>query len=756
MNEIKIYYYTAWNGYSWQGCDEATSSSLQRYMEAAGVLPGEEGKTPFGGAIACQVGDDMGVAVYRCGVREKGDAFGRDSLFIALAFVPLKCGPVDFAAVMAMSQMSPSGRGELSPVSVPMDGLSLPRRAGWDRTWRVESFNTRFSGISGLQEVSSLFFAKTCQLGLMQAVFASDTGSLAGVSVSLSYRVFPEVAALDEAAKAYADSEKLSRGSLSESHPASVRLFDAAAQLQARRIDKMPDYAGLVEFFAERDKALGGVISRASARSRSAYGQSPKNGHSDPTPAQHSHVDGQGGRSVFPHMLVVVIVLLTTALAALQVVSLRKRSKLQNEVEELKNKIEATNNEHTVGEDKWQEITTKLKQELAEQKRKVESLQSQLDREISDRAATKKQLEELSASNSTLRAECQANEMRLHEAGKVEEANAKASKLVRERLEDHEAFVSSLAKLAKPGASQKANLESLSNQRRKAPRDMSVEKAAELVGKFKVLEDYYVSEVGKELEDLRTEVRKFSAATSGHAPARNNAMSVTKGVAASIPAPAPKPTYDILKDDARGHKSDYFGRTADDCSCSRCKEAIESKSKSDRLFADAKLIKDALSYYDKKVRDDGEKQLAKDFASIEYTRAMDALKSASSGNAERDAKKLKEAADLFETAVSNAQKKAKERVLQAEKDCEDAERRVDAGVAEKFAGKRFKDAKDKSRDLRAKYDKKSIDPKRYTTQLGVLEAEFKAIKRELEEKSRPQPNPKDERKVADKQQKGGS
>ena len=52
--------------------------------------------------------------------------------------------------------------------------------------------------------------------------------------------------------------------------------------------------------------------------------------------------------------------------------------------------------------------------------------------------------------------------------------------------------------------------------------------------------------------------------------------------------------------------------------------------------------------------------------------------------------------------------------------------------------------------------KPTYDTKRYTTQLGELEAEFKAIKRELEEKSRPQPNPKDERKAADKQQKGGS
>ena len=69
-----------------------------------------------------------------------------------------------------------------------------------------------------------------------------------------------------------------------------------------------------------------------------------------------------------------------------------------------------------------------------------------------------------------------------------------------------------------------------------------------------------------------------------------------------------------------------------------------------------------MSYYYKRVRDDGEKQLAKDFAAIEYTRAMDALKSASSGNAERDAKKLKEAADLFVTAVDKAKEESANRV----------------------------------------------------------------------------------------------
>jgi hypothetical protein len=210
----------------------------------------------------------MGVAVYKCGVRERGDAFGRDSLFIALAFVPLEYGPADFSAIMSLPQMSPSVKGELVPVSVSLSDIALPSVARKDGMWRDESFTMRFSGIAGLRDASTMFFAKSCQLGLLQASFASDTGSVAGVSVSVSYRVFPEVAALAEASRAYADAKKLSRGTISDEHPVSMKLWDAINQLQTRRIDKMPGYTGLLEYLTERDAELGGVIARASAHVR--------------------------------------------------------------------------------------------------------------------------------------------------------------------------------------------------------------------------------------------------------------------------------------------------------------------------------------------------------------------------------------------------------------------------------------------------------------------------------------------------------
>ena len=67
MNDtITIYYYTAWDGYAWQGCDASTAKSLQSYMEATGTLPRSSvDKPPFGGAVPCKIAGQIGVAVYR-------------------------------------------------------------------------------------------------------------------------------------------------------------------------------------------------------------------------------------------------------------------------------------------------------------------------------------------------------------------------------------------------------------------------------------------------------------------------------------------------------------------------------------------------------------------------------------------------------------------------------------------------------------------------------------------------------------------
>ena len=65
MNDtITIYYYTAWDGFAWQGCDDVTAKSLQGYMEATKTLPKSSvDEPPFGGAVPCKIAGCVGVAV---------------------------------------------------------------------------------------------------------------------------------------------------------------------------------------------------------------------------------------------------------------------------------------------------------------------------------------------------------------------------------------------------------------------------------------------------------------------------------------------------------------------------------------------------------------------------------------------------------------------------------------------------------------------------------------------------------------------
>ncbi|MBO7482951.1 MAG: hypothetical protein J6U17_03590 [Kiritimatiellae bacterium] len=346
MNAITIYYYTAWNGYSWQGCDAAKASDLQRYMEAAGVLPGDPNRRPpFGGAIACQISGRMGVAVYRCGIRAKGDAFGRDSLLIALAFIPLECGPVDFAALLSRPEMSPSRPGELAPADVPLLGLSLPadpRRSDW----REESFTERFFGVDGLRQASMLFFGRSCQLGLLQASFASETGDVRAAAVTISYRAFPEVLAVVEAYGKYLAAKRMAIGPVKVDHPARVALWDAVQELKTRRVEKMPGYSGLAEYVAAKEAELNSSIARASSP-RPAAPARQESQRASATAARSGGRAAEKDKSLLPFVQMVVIVLLLGAFAVCYIISSGSHKK---DVERLNATIKGLEEQCAAGE----------------------------------------------------------------------------------------------------------------------------------------------------------------------------------------------------------------------------------------------------------------------------------------------------------------------------------------------------------------------------------------------------------------------
>lgn len=380
MNGITVYYYTAWNGYSWQGCDAAKSADLQRYMEAAGVLPGDPGrKPPFGGAIACQIAGSMGVAVYRCGIRPKGDAFGRDSVFIALAFIPLERGPVDFAALLAMPQMLPSGRGELAPAEIPLQGLSMPAELR-QKAWREESFTERLAGAQALREASAMFFGRSCQLGLLQASFASETDEVRDVVTTLSYRAFPEVLALADASRKYCEAKRNAVGPMSVDNPARVALWNAIYELRTKRVEKMPGYAGLAEYAAAKDAELnsGVAMSSTSAARTVAHSQQKP---ARPAPAQAGRAKNGGSAaprgSLLPHVLMTIIVLLSGAFAACIIVFSRDH---KNEVARLSAMIEGLEQQCRTGRSEMsgsEMLLKRAKRDLADVNGKLKSVQDE-------------------------------------------------------------------------------------------------------------------------------------------------------------------------------------------------------------------------------------------------------------------------------------------------------------------------------------------------------------------------------------------
>ena len=262
---ITFYYYTAWNGFAWQGCDEATADSLQLYMEATKTLPKSSAdRPPFGGAVPCKINGTGGVAVYRYHTREKGDLSGRDSLYIALAFVPLGVGCVDFAKLLDLPQLA---------IPVPQDKLKLKEQMATDGLhldgeikldWQDKGLDDEFlvlGGTNGLQTLSRLFFSEKTQLGFLNAVFRSDSGKIDDIESAQTYSVCPQVKEVAAASDALESAKKQGRGTLAAGHPAFDALKDALADLD-KWAKKQPDYHGLRNYHNQKENELNGEAKR--------------------------------------------------------------------------------------------------------------------------------------------------------------------------------------------------------------------------------------------------------------------------------------------------------------------------------------------------------------------------------------------------------------------------------------------------------------------------------------------------------------
>ena len=265
MNDaITIYYYTAWDGYSWQGCDEDTSKALQKYMDVTGTLPkSPTDPMPYGGAVPCKISGRVGVAVYRYHIRVEGDASHRDSLYIALAFIPLEAGCVDFAKILELRQLAVPTPGKLAPETVDASGLRLEGQYAAEIDWQEElgqEFRT-LNGRKGLAELSRLFFSERSQLGFLMSVFKAEHG-IEDIVCTQSYSVYPEVSGVIAAFNDLRKSETGLKGAFYHGGDASRAMRDAIVKLQ-KWADKQPAYRGLGEYCRFMEDRLRTSIERS-------------------------------------------------------------------------------------------------------------------------------------------------------------------------------------------------------------------------------------------------------------------------------------------------------------------------------------------------------------------------------------------------------------------------------------------------------------------------------------------------------------
>jgi len=268
-SRIRIFYYTAWDGFAWQNCDEATASSLKRCMDATGTLPKSYSeKTPYGGAALCRLGDEMGVAVYRYHTRMNGDMSGRDSLYIALAFVPFGLGCIDIVRLLTLKQLDETVAGELrwnenrDVVSDDVQKclvLNEDERVpdGWLDS-DDDSFDAQYGilrGDVGLRTLSRIFFnTKHPLLGFLNAKFLLNSNTDEIVSEQ-TYSVYERVSNVAVASKAFQCARQAHGGIVSNDDPARRKMEAALADLD-EFAKKQSGLAGLRLYHDEKEGML--------------------------------------------------------------------------------------------------------------------------------------------------------------------------------------------------------------------------------------------------------------------------------------------------------------------------------------------------------------------------------------------------------------------------------------------------------------------------------------------------------------------
>ncbi len=211
-DSVRVYIYTAENGYAWQGCDGETADSLKKCIGNAAAVGA-------GGIRRGEVGGFNGTCLYRRSVRTGGDFAGRDSSYIALVFLPFaQMGgrKADFARLWnhpLLAQPIPRGESlENRFIDLSKEGFftdagdnGAADRGGY---WTAEkSFEDSGTPDALLARLGELFQSRKTELGPLSAKLAENGGNL---SADIRYRPFAAV--VEEAAARVAYEKAVSSG----------------------------------------------------------------------------------------------------------------------------------------------------------------------------------------------------------------------------------------------------------------------------------------------------------------------------------------------------------------------------------------------------------------------------------------------------------------------------------------------------------------------------------------------------------------
>ncbi|MBR4171232.1 MAG: hypothetical protein IKR48_06235 [Kiritimatiellae bacterium] len=215
-------------------------------------------KPPFGGAIACQIGGKMGVGLYTYLVRPHGDIFGRDSLYVAFAFIPKDFEyKVDFAKLIRDQYMREPLEGEIKrPEEIDcsdyrLEGAEPEELATW---WDAVPPQQRLQEPDALTRLSFYFQSEKTQLGLLRAVIKGEKDT--AHTVLIDYQVFGEVATVAKCAETYRRKKKENNGILSKEDPTARALQEALNTLRDTRAKKLKEYTGLVKYIEDLENQM--------------------------------------------------------------------------------------------------------------------------------------------------------------------------------------------------------------------------------------------------------------------------------------------------------------------------------------------------------------------------------------------------------------------------------------------------------------------------------------------------------------------